>query len=48
MEDAERVRVEKQFVDRKPQTTYELTESGRTKFENHVRTLDSLIDGLDT
>jgi DNA-binding MarR family transcriptional regulator len=48
MEDAECVRVEKQFVDRKPQTTYELTESGRTKFENHVRTLDSLIDGLDT
>ena len=48
MEDAECVRVEKQFVERKPQTTYELTESGRTKFENHVRTLDSLIDGLDT
>ena len=47
-EDAERVRVEKQFVDRKPQTTYELTESGRTEFEDHVRTLDSLIDGLDT
>ena len=48
MEDAECVRVEKQFVDRKPQTTYELPESGQTKFENHVRTLDSLIDGLDT
>ena len=48
MEDAECIRVEKQFVERKPQTTYELTESGQTKFENHVRTLDSLIDGLDT
>ena len=47
MEDAGAVRVEKQFVDRKPQTTYELTAEGREKFENHIGTLESLIDQLE-
>ncbi len=46
MEDAGAVAVEKQFVDRKPQTTYELTEEGREKFEQHIGTLESLIDEL--
>ena len=46
MEDAGAVRVEKQFVDRKPQTTYELTDEGRELFEDHVETLESLIEGL--
>ena len=46
MEDADCVAVEKQFVDRKPQTTYELTDLGREKFEEHIGTLESLIDGL--
>ena len=46
MEDADCVAVEKQFVDRKPQTTYELTDLGRKKFEEHIGTLESLIDGL--
>lgn len=47
MEDADCVTVEKQFVDRKPRTTYELTDRGRELFENHVRTLETLIEGLD-
>jgi len=46
MEDADCVSVEKQFVDRKPQTTYELTDLGREKFEEHIGTLESLIDDL--
>jgi DNA-binding MarR family transcriptional regulator len=46
MEEAGAVRVEKEFVDRKPQTTYELTEAGREKFEDHIGTLESLIAGL--
>jgi DNA-binding MarR family transcriptional regulator len=46
MEEAGAVHVEKEFVDRKPQTTYELTEEGRQKFEDHIGTLESLIDGL--
>jgi len=47
MEDAGAVRVDKQFVERKPQTTYELTAEGREKFENHIGTLESLIDQLE-
>ncbi len=48
MEDAGAVSVEKEFVDRKPQTTYELTELGERKFEAHIGTLESLIDDLDS
>ncbi|GAB7018117.1 transcriptional regulator [Halostagnicola sp. A-GB9-2] len=48
MEDEDCVAVEKQFVDRKPQTTYRLTDRGTELFEAHVETLESLIDGLDT
>ncbi|WP_226012592.1 transcriptional regulator [Halomicrobium salinisoli] len=47
MEEADALRVEKEFVDRKPQTTYELTDAGRALFEDHVETLEALIDGLD-
>ncbi|GAB3021683.1 winged helix-turn-helix domain-containing protein [Natronobiforma cellulositropha] len=47
METADCVTVEKQFVDRKPQTTYQLTETGRDLFEAHVQTLESLIDSLE-
>jgi DNA-binding MarR family transcriptional regulator len=47
MEDADCVAVEKQFVDRKPQTTYELTDLGREKFEQHIGTLEALIDDLE-
>jgi DNA-binding MarR family transcriptional regulator len=47
MEDADCVRVEKQFVDRQPQTSYQLTENGRAKFENHLKTLETLIEGVN-
>ncbi|WP_049928972.1 winged helix-turn-helix domain-containing protein [Halopiger goleimassiliensis] len=47
MEDADAVRVEKEFVDRKPRTTYELTDTGRDLFEDHVGTLESLLESLD-
>ena len=46
MEEAGAVAVEKEFVDRKPQTTYRLTDDGRNKFEDHIGTLESLIDSL--
>jgi DNA-binding MarR family transcriptional regulator len=46
IEDAGAVRVEKEFVDRKPRTTYQLTGEGREKFEEHIGTLESLIQGL--
>lgn len=47
MEEAEAVTVAKEFVDRKPQTTYTLTDAGRAAFEEHIQTLESLIDDLD-
>ena len=47
MEKAEAVAVHKGFVDRKPRTTYELTEEGRELFEDHIETLEALIGDLD-
>jgi DNA-binding MarR family transcriptional regulator len=47
MEDAGAVTVNKEFVDRKPRTTYDLTEEGRELFEQHIETLEALIDGLE-
>ena len=46
MEDAGAVRVEKEFVDRKPRTTYQLTDDGHEKFEEHIGTRESLIERL--
>jgi len=36
---------EKQFVNRRPQTRYRLTERGREAFTNHVAALQSLLNG---
>lgn len=47
MEDEQAVVVDKEFVDRKPRTTYQLTEEGRELFEDHVETLETLIDGIE-
>ncbi|SNZ12697.1 Winged helix DNA-binding domain-containing protein [Natronoarchaeum philippinense] len=47
MEDAGAVAVEKQFVDRRPQTTYRLTDEGRAKFEEHIETLEALLGQLE-
>jgi len=47
MEEAGAVAVEKEFVDRKPRTSYELTQEGEDLFEDHVSVLESLIEELD-
>jgi len=47
MEEAGALTVEKEFVDKKPRTSYELTDEGRELFEDHVQTLEALIDQLD-
>lgn len=47
MEDADAVEVEKEFVDRQPRTTYELTPEGREMFEEHVEELTQVINNLD-
>jgi len=37
------IEIKKQFVGRKPQTTYQVTEIGKTAFENHLNALEELI-----
>lgn len=39
------VRVQKDFVGRKPQTTYLLTDAGRKAFRAHVDALERLLKG---
>lgn len=46
MEEADAIVVNKEFVDRKPQTTYRLTEMGREAFETHLDTLELFISKL--
>ena len=48
LEEAEYVAVQKQFVDKKPQTTYKLTDKGRAAFEAYVNRLESMIKGAGT
>ncbi|WP_317195509.1 winged helix-turn-helix domain-containing protein [Rufibacter psychrotolerans] len=43
LEEADYLQVEKQFVGRKPQTTYQATESGRQAFKSHLDALEQLI-----
>ncbi|WP_246850301.1 winged helix-turn-helix domain-containing protein [Rufibacter roseolus] len=43
LEEAEYLRVEKQFVGRKPQTTYHATDGGRQAFKSHLDALEKLI-----
>jgi len=47
MEESNALAIEKEFVDRRPQTTYRLTEEGRELFEDHVAALEELIDALE-
>ena len=43
LEEAEYLRGEKQFVGRKPQTTYYATDAGREAFKAHLDALEQLI-----
>ncbi len=43
LEEAEYLLVEKQFVGRKPNTTYQATEAGREAFNSHLDALEQLI-----
>lgn len=43
LEKEEFIQVNKQFVERKPRTSYKITSVGRTAFENHLKALESLI-----
>ena len=43
LEQAGYVKVEKKFVDRKPQTTYELTEKGIKAYREYLKTLTKIL-----
>lgn len=43
LEEAEYLQVEKQFVGRKPNTTYRATDAGREAFNSHLDALEQLI-----
>ena len=43
LEKAEYVLVSKQFVGKKPNTTYSATDAGKTAFQQHLATLEKLL-----
>lgn len=43
LEEAAYLRVEKQFIGRKPNTTYQATDTGREAFNSHLDALEQLI-----
>lgn len=38
------IQVKKQFIERKPNTTYSVTKQGRKAFEDHLKMLEMLIN----
>ena len=43
LEESGYIAVEKQFVGRKPKTTYRATDAGRTAFTDHLNALEAFI-----
>jgi len=43
LEELEYIRSMKQFIDRKPNTTYSITTKGRDAFINHINALETLL-----
>ncbi len=40
------IKIKKEFVKRKPQTTYSLSKKGREKFLNYINAIEDLIKGV--
>jgi DNA-binding PadR family transcriptional regulator len=38
---------QKEFLNRKPHTTYAVTEAGRKAFEAHLNALEEIIKGIE-
>lgn len=43
LEEEEFIRVEKSFIDRKPNTSYHMTKKGKKAFEEHLNVLEKII-----
>ena len=46
LEEAGYIKIEKEFVDRKPRTWLQLTETGRNAFQNYRKQLTAALNGL--
>jgi len=44
LEKVEYIKVEKQFIGRKPNTRYSTTDLGRAEFKKHINALEKLIN----
>ncbi|MFC2129598.1 winged helix-turn-helix domain-containing protein [Bacteroidota bacterium] len=44
LESHQYIEVRKQFIAKKPRTTYNLTNTGRIAFQNHISALESLLN----
>ena len=44
LEEKGMIKVNKQFIGRKPNTTYSATETGITEFQQHLKALEKLIN----
>lgn len=45
LEDSNYITVTKKFIDRKPRSSYKITDKGRKAFEDYIRTLENIIKG---
>ena len=45
LEDKKYIQVRKEFVGRKPQTTYAVTKEGKKAFEEHLNALEKILKG---
>jgi DNA-binding HxlR family transcriptional regulator len=45
LEENEVIKVNKQFIGRKPNTSYSITESGAALFREHIKALEDIIKG---
>lgn len=43
LEQEEFIEIKKTFVDRKPNTSYSMSDTGRKAFENHLKVLEQII-----
>jgi DNA-binding HxlR family transcriptional regulator len=43
LEEKDMIRVNKQFIGRKPNTSYSATENGITEFQHHLKALENII-----
>ena len=43
LEKVEYIKVEKQFIERKPNTRYSTTKLGRSEFKKHINALEQII-----